>query len=158
MHKGKGFQYKLTKRPGAALLGTVLVSLIILAIFSLVAFNIAMQTMRIERWQAEHYEDQRLQYLARSGVMAFVGAMDKAVTNGFSFDNSTNAISQSSTAQLTDAERGLAASVDFIVSADANSNNIRFIVKAYDANNNIRKIRALYDQSTKKITEWRVIK
>lgn len=147
---------RLSKRPGAALLGTVLVSLIILSIFSAVAFNIAVNAMRVERWQSEHYQDQRLQYLARSGAIALAGAVTKAVSDdGFLFNGT---IDKHQEVKMTDTERGLAASVDFIMSADSGAADITLLVKAYDAKDNTRKLQATYNKSSKKVTEWRAVK
>lgn len=68
MHKGKEFQYKLTKRPGAALLGIVLVGLIVLSIVSAVAISIGWNASRMEAWQTQNIERRRLDALARSAA------------------------------------------------------------------------------------------
>ena len=65
-----------SKRRGAALIITVLISFILLSVLSLVAFNITVGTLRVERGQTEHYEEQRLFFLARSGA-AGLGAQLK---------------------------------------------------------------------------------
>lgn len=134
MHKGKGFHYKLSKRPGAALLVVVLIGFIVLTILSLVAFNIALSTMRVERWQADHYQEQQLCYLAKSGAIALAEEMKNRYSGSVS--DKTKTISKKGTLGVLTAD-GVTASLDFVVSADstydAATANVLIKVTAYNS-------------------------
>ena len=82
-----------SKRRGAALIVTVLISFILLSVLSLVAFNITVGTLRIEEWQTEHYEEQQLLFLARSGAAALGSQLKDTYGKG----NTDKAISKSGT-------------------------------------------------------------
>ena len=59
----------MKKHRGAALLVVVLITFILLAILSSVAFSIAAQTKKTEVWQMTHKQNQMV-ILARSAVIA----------------------------------------------------------------------------------------
>ena len=143
-----------SKRRGTALLGVVLVSLIVLGIFAAVSFNIAMNTMRVERWQREHYEEQQMHYLARSGVIAVGAQLSGDITASY-----TAALDKKGTLSVTDASRGLAASLDFVVSADKDSATALIMVTAYApasvlSNDTKAVVKGTYSKSLGRVTSW----
>lgn len=143
-----------TKRRGAALLGVVLVSLIVLGIFAAVAFNIAMNTMRVERWQREHFEEQQMHYLARSAVLAVGAELSNDVLPSY-----TAAIDRTGSLNVSDSDRGMAASLDFAVSADKDSNIVLIQVTAYNpssalSNDTKAVVKGMYSKSLGKVTAW----
>ena len=143
-----------TKRRGAALLGVVLVSLIVLGIFAAVAFNIAMNTMRVERWQHEHFEEQQMHYLARSAVLAVGAELSNDV-----LPSDTAAIDKTGSLNVSDSDRSMAASLDFAVSADKDSNIVLIQVTAYNpssalSNDTKAVVKGMYSKSLGKVTAW----
>lgn len=67
-------KHKYDKHEGAALLALVLVTFLLLAMLSAVAFNIAVMTKKTEIWQSGHRR-QQMTLLARSAVDAAVEAV-----------------------------------------------------------------------------------
>jgi len=155
MPKGNGFQYKLSKRPGAALLGVVLVSLILLGIFSAVAFNIAMNTMRVERWQREHFEQQQMQYLARSAVIQTGYKLKKDAVNA----SYSKAFDSKGSMNIIDTDRFISASLDFVLSADSGAPTVLIKVTAYSPGSPLSAdtkavISGRYVKSTGRMSAW----
>lgn len=148
---------KLSRRRGAALLGVVLVSLIVLGIFSAVAFNIAMNTMRVERWQREHFESQQMHYLARSAIIA----VGQRLYTLYKTDGETeaNIIDRSTSFNVTDGGRAFAASIDMVLSADAGASSILIKASAYCPSSTISNdtkatLSARYNKVTNKLVSW----
>ena len=115
-----------SKRRGAALIITVLISFILLSVLSLVAFNITVGALRVERWQTEHYEEQRLLFLARSGAAALGAQLKK----DYGMSGSGETVDKHGVMDVIDPALGFAASLDMAVSADAGASYMRISVTA----------------------------
>ena len=158
MLKWRGLSHiRLAKRPGAALLGIVLASLIVLGIFSAVAFNISMSTMRVERWQREHFESQQMHYLARSAIIAVGQRLYALYKTGGATE--ANIIDRTTSFNVTDSSRSFAASVDMVLSADAGASSILIKATAYNPNSTISNdtkaaMSARYNKTTNQIASW----
>ena len=139
-----------SKRRGAALIVTVLISFILLSVLSLVAFNITVGTLHIEEWQTEHYEEQQLLVLARSGAAALGSQLKDTYGKG----NTDKAISKSGTMDVTDAARGFAASLDLAVSADAYASYMKIKVTARGAGGKSVSATCRYGRDNGEIYGW----
>lgn len=139
-----------SKRRGATLIVTVLISFILLSVLSLVAFNITVGTLRIEEWQTEHYEEQQLLFLARSGAAALGSQLKKEYWKA---DNGEE-INKSGVINVTDAARGFAASLDLAVSADAYASYMRIKVTARGAGGKSVSATCRYGRDNGEIYGW----
>lgn len=141
-----------SKRRGAALIVTVLISFILLSVLSLVAFNITVGTLRIEGWQTEHYEEQQLLFLARSGAAALGSQMKKEYWKA---DNGEK-INKSCVINVTDAARGFEASLDLAVSANAGASYMRIKVTSSGAGGKSVFASCRYGRDNGEIYGWDV--
>lgn len=79
-NRSENSHIRLSKRPGTALLGIVLVGLIVLAIVSAVAINIGWNASHMEAWQTKNIERRRLDALARSAANMVAETISKDTT------------------------------------------------------------------------------
>lgn len=142
----------------------MLVGSICLALLSAVAFSTAIHTKKIEQWESEYYEQQRLQQLARSAVIAvgeklyqdnYVGASDAALTAYYN----TAKIDKKGTVTVKDDKRdnAVVAYLTVSVSADAGAEYIK--IKAIASNDAFKddkeiKISGRCLKSADKIVTW----
>jgi len=136
----------LQKGKGHALLSIVLVSFIVLSVFSFVIFSISMRTLNVEIWQTKHYEKLRLSYIARSAANSVVEAIsaDLAALGAFPVNkHSTATISSISPTEI-----------DIVISGDVSPH---LIVKAKAANEDDQSVTVTirYNIETRKIIQWR---
>ena len=136
-----------SKRRGAALIITVLISFILLSVLSLVAFNIT-----VERWQTEHYEEQRLLFLARSGAAALGAQLKK----DYGTSGAGETVDKHGVMDVTDAARGFAASLDMTVSADAGAGYMRINVTARGPEGKSAAVSCRYGRDNGEIYGWDV--
>ncbi|WP_278550800.1 hypothetical protein [Cloacibacillus evryensis] len=136
-----------SKRRGAALIITVLISFILLSVLSLVAFNIT-----VGRWQTEHYEEQRLLFLARSGAAALGAQLKK----DYGTSGAGETVDKHGVMDVTDAARGFAASLDMTVSADAGAGYMRINVTARGPEGKSAAVSCRYGRDNGEIYGWDV--
>lgn len=141
--------FKINKHRGAALIAVILVGFILLSCFSLVAFNIAVGTMRVEEWQTDNYHEQQLLFLARSAAVA-VGGYLRDNPPGLS-----DALDKRGAVRIVEPERGLSASLDIMVSADVGS-NVLISVTASGAEDKKASLTCLYNRVSGQIYGWDV--
>ncbi|MDO4561789.1 MAG: hypothetical protein Q4C86_12660 [bacterium] len=141
-----------SKRRGAALIITVLISFILLSVLSLVAFNITVGALRVERWQTEHYEEQRLLFLARSGAAALGAQLKK----DYGTSGSGETVDKHGVMDVTDPARGFAASLDMAVSADAGASYMRISVTARGTEGKSVAVSCRYGKDNGEIYGWDV--
>ena len=146
---------KLNKRQGAALLGIVLVSFILLTIFSLVAFNIAINTMKVENWQRGHFESQQMNYLARAAIII----AGKTLSDDMTAADMSKTVNRVTCINIADKDKAFAASVDLLLSGDANAGYVNIKAAAYAplsaASNDTKSIMsAKFSKSSRKLFGW----
>ncbi|MDO5116265.1 MAG: hypothetical protein Q4D58_09235 [Synergistaceae bacterium] len=140
----------LSKRRGAALIVTVLVSFILLSALSVAAFNITVGTLRVEKWQVEHYEEQQLLFLARSGAAALGALLEEE----YGRSGSGGVINKRGVMSVADAARGIAASLDMAVSADAGEGYMRISVTASGAGGKSVAVSCRYGRDNAEVYGW----
>lgn len=135
------------KRKGMALLGLVLISLIVLGIYTTSIFIVSTKTLSIEVWQSKHTENTRLSYLARSSANAVIEAISDDVAL---FVTGKFPIDKHSTTVISGIEP---TTVDIIISGDKYPN---LIVKAKATNdkNQQSEVSLRYNVNTNKSTGW----
>lgn len=133
----------MKKHTGAALLAVVLITFILLAILSSVAFSIAAQTKKTEVWQMTHKQNQ-MAFLARSAVIA----VSEAVTaNGSMAETSGD----STSIELKDGSDKIA-DLTLVISSDTPSTAQIYATAEADG----KKITIIgkYSKITHTITGW----
>ena len=133
----------MKKHRGAALLVVVLITFILLAILSSVAFSIAAQTKKTEVWQMAHKQNQ-MAFLARSAVIA----VSEAVTADGSMAETSG---DSTSIELKDGSDKIA-DLTLVISSDTPSTAQIYATAEADG----KKITIIgkYSKITHTITGW----
>ena len=133
---------------GVALLVLVLVAFVLLSVLAAVVFGVAMQTSKIENWQADHNDRLRLSYLARSSANTVIEAIsDDLASLGAS---EAHPIDKKTSIKLTEAD---AVSLDIEITGDA-SPYLLVKTKASDGKAEPVTVTARFNAVTKQIAEW----
>ncbi len=133
----------MKKHRGAALLAVVLITFILLAILSSVAFSIAAQTKKTEVWQMAHKQNQ-MAFLARSAVIA----VSEAVTADGSMAETSG---DSTSIKLKDGSDTIA-DLTLVISSDTPST--AQISATAEADGKKITIIGKYSKTTHTITGW----
>jgi len=143
------------KRKGIALIGIVLVMFLLFSILSLVAFNAGIHTVLIEKWQTDHFENNRLTYLARSAVNAAAEQLiqyQKDNAKAFNYF-SDHPFDDRNTGSVVINDAGFSATLELTVSGDSVP-YLYIIGKATGADSKSSVVSATYDTEKEKIVEW----
>ena len=127
----KAFCYK--RKKGAALLAIMLVGFIVLSVLSFAAFNYATQATRVENFQTEHYQKERLQYIARSAAIALSGAL--GTHYAADTDRLPMVIGRSGSLEIVNDEQDGPIILSYEITGEAESTFLKILTKATNTKN-----------------------
>lgn len=144
--------FKFHRHRGAALLNIVLISFVLFGILSAAAIVITMNTIKIETWQREHYEDQRLMYLSQSTAIATGTSIQKHLNS----DNRYRAVNKSGKITAVDPEKKLNTEISVEISGEEDASFITIKVTAENQNGKKAFTTCYYNRETDGLFGWEV--